>query len=451
MVSDLDKWLESKKYFNRTKETPVHSHLLYTGYKGGKLYIPRSEEYEFLCKYAEEKDKGTKLYYVESRPNTFKFMSDVDISDDHYWQIDEIAKLTRNIQKTVYSFFETNQVVICCTSREKTKSDGTHTGIHLIWPNLFVISDTALCLRRGIIQKLKESDKEPDSFKLNKPWENVIDEVIYTRNGYRMVGSDKMSVVKGSGGEVEKVAENRPLELLFVMDSNGELNENYYNRLKNNTKSLILETSIRYVIDTYLHHGMNINKFPAWLEEDALERRAGVRTNSGNVVSGKEHLAVENFIKQYLPKVYRGSIKAVTRYPKIDDYPHALLIKTTSRYCMNIGKNHNSCGVYFYATPEGIKQRCLCQCNKMDGRKTGLCMDFTSGLYPFDDNTRSILFPELEKNLFKEQVEKKAKAKKIQKVKQDTKYKPETKSTKLKQQQKMCDKLFGDIIGEHLN
>lgn len=447
--TELDKWLESKQYYTRTNETPIPSHLLYNGYKGGKLYLPRSEEYAFLCRYAKEIDKGTKLYYVETRPKTFKFMADIDISDDHYWTSEEIEKLVNHIQKTIYAFFETQQVVICCTSPIKVKNDETHTGIHLIWPNLFITSDTALCLRRGIIQKLKE---DKDTFKLKKTWEDIIDEVVYTRNGYRMVGSDKMSVVKNIEGDKKdkKVPENRPLSLLFVMDSEGQLNETYCNRLKKDTKALILETSIRYVIDTYLDHGMNINKFPEWLEEDHIARKAGVRSNSGNVISGKAHLVVENFIKKYLPSVYKGSVKSVIRYPKEDKYPHALLIKTNSRYCMNIGRNHNSCGIYFYATPVGITQRCLCSCNKMDGRKTGLCMDFTSGLYPFDDDTRSILFPELDKNLFETEQKQKTKIKIKQKQKEESKYIPETKINKLKQQQQLCNKLFGDIIGEHL-
>jgi len=445
MESILDKWLESKQYFTRTKETPIPSHLLYTGYKGGKLYIPRCKEYEFLSQYAAEMARGTKLYYVETRPKTFKFMVDVDITDDHYWSLEEIVKLAMIIQKTVYAFYETDQVMICCISDVKTKNDGTHTGIHFIWPKLFVVSDTALCIRRGIIQKLKEASKE-GIFKLTKSWEDIIDEVIYTRNGYRMVGSDKMSAVKGSD---KKIIDNRPLRLFFVMDSYPDyhLNEVYFNRLNKDTKALVLETSIRYVIDTYLDQGMDINKIPIWLEEDPLQRKAGIRSNQGSVVGGKEHILLENFIKKNLPKAYTGCIKAVTRYPKEGSYPHALLIKTNSRYCMNLGREHNSCGIYFYATPEGIVQKCLCSCNKLENRKTGLCMDFTSGLYMFDENTRIILFPDLNKNLFENEIKKK----KINKQKKETTYKPETKADKLKKEQDMCIKLLGDIIGEHLS
>lgn len=433
METILDKWLSDKKYFTRTKDTPIPSHLLYNGYKGGKLYIPRTKEYEFLGQYAAEMARGTKLYFVETRPKTFKFMIDVDISDDHYWSVEEIAKLTVIIQKTVYAFFETNQVVICCTSPVKIKNDGTHTGIHLIWPNLFVTSDTALCIRRGIIQKLKEANE----FKMAKSWEDIIDETIFTRNGYRMVGSDKMKVIKENGTE-RKIPEDRPLGLLFVMDSEGQFSDVYYERLKNDTKALILETSIRYVIDTYLNQGMNINKIPIWLEEDPLQKKAGPRSNQGNVVSTKEHHILEQFIKRNMPKYYHGVIKSVVRYPKEGTYPPALLIKTTSRYCMNIGRDHNSCGVYFYATPDGITQRCLCSCNKMDGRKNGLCMDYVSGEYKFTEETRTILFPETEINLFEaeEKTNKKGAYMHI----------PMTNKTKMKKELFECEKMFKSIM-----
>jgi hypothetical protein len=42
----------------------------------------------------------------------------------------------------------------------------------LIWPNLFVISDTALCIRRGIIQKLKEATQK-GIFNIKKTLGNI--------------------------------------------------------------------------------------------------------------------------------------------------------------------------------------------------------------------------------------------------------------------------------------
>ena len=429
-MSELDKWLEKNNFFTRTKDVHVASHLLFTGYKGGNMYIPRHKDYEFLSRYAAEMEAGTKLYVVETRPKTFKFMIDADISDDHYWTTEEIAEMTAVIQKTVYAFFEINQVTICCTSPQKIKGGEIHTGIHLIWPTLFVMSDTALCIRRGVIQQLKEYKQ------LAKSWDQIIDESIYTRNGYRMVGSDKMSRTK--------VPENRPLSLLFVMDSDGSLNQVYRDRLSGSTKALVHETSIRYVIDTYLSKGMDINKFPEWLEEDPIQKKAGYSGVAGTVASSTEHLIIEKFIKSDLPRVYFGVVKAVTRYPDKN-----ILIKTTSKYCMNIGREHNSCGIYFFASPNGMYQKCLCSCQKLDGRRNGLCMDYTSSCYEFTDHIKEQLFPNLfesvdDTNSTKPKTEdqKKKELKKQQKEQQA--YKPETKTSRALEIKQRCDKLFND-------
>jgi len=418
-IMNLYRWLDEQKFFTRTTDVPIASHLIYDGYRGGKVYVPRNREYEFLSYYSKEFANKTPLYFVEVRPKTFKFMIDIDISSDHYWSLNEIVDLVAFIQCIIVQFFIdtltiTNIITICCTSPVKMKKDKTHTGIHLIWPNLFITADVALTIRRGLIQKLKEWMKDFD-------WNMAIDETIYTKNGFRMVGSDKMSK--------DKVPENRPLQLLFVMNSDKTLNEIYFNRLKKDFKSLILETSIRYVLDAYMIQGMSIN-FPQWLEEDDIVVKT--KPNGvGSLVSSKEHHIIEQFIRYNFPKEYsRGVVREVTRYPDKN-----LLIKTNSKFCMNIGREHNSCGIYFHATPYGLTQRCLCTCQKLDGRKHGLCCDFKSETKIFNDHVKDILFPDLAENLF------------LKKKKENT-FEPGAESLggKLKTQQKTCNKLFNDIV-----
>ena len=104
---------------------------------------------------------------------------------------------------------------------------------------------------------------------------------------------------------------------------------------------------------------------------------------------------------------------------------------------MNLGREHNSCGIYFFASPKGIYQKCLCPCNKLDGRKNGLCMDYTSECFEFDDDIQKILFPDYEENLFLKLKKKK---------KEETKFVPSTKANIRSQQQQICDKLFNDIM-----
>jgi hypothetical protein len=275
------------------------------------------------------------------------------------------------------------------------------------------MNDTAMCLRQGIVQRLNEC-----TIKLEKPWEDIIDETIYTRNGFRMVGSDKM--------DKKKQSENRPIDLSFVMDSNGEINEDYYERLRNNTRALITETSIRLVLDAFLDIGMDI-KVPIWLEEDPLVKRRSMRGNStqGIVVENKEHILIEKFIKEKLPKYYANTVRVMTRYPDQN-----ILIKINSKYCMNIGRDHNSCGVYLFATPKGVYQKCLCPCNVLNGRKNGLCMNYTSECYEFNDETRKILFPEY--------VEKQSTT--------SVKKGPKKAANKVYEGKTLCDKLFEEIM-----
>jgi hypothetical protein len=372
-MNNLDKWINLKKFNKSSKTMPTPSHHLFSG---GNLYIPPGDmEYMYLCKYADEIDNGTKLYHVESRPKVFRYFLDIDIKDDHYWSSDEIINLTKFIQNVVKDFFDDNHSTICCVSSEKIKKDGIHTGFHLIWNDIFLSSETALIIRSGIIHKLKESD-----IKIDGDWEDTIDKVVYTRAGYRMVGSDKM---------IEGKAENRPLTLSFVMNFAGELRESHFKRLRENTKSLMLETSIRHIIDTFRKVGMKL-KFPLWLSDDITK---DIKVTDGtcnySIATSREHMLIEKFIREKLPKVYsRCFIKEVKRYPD-----NNLLIIPNSKYCLNIEKQHNSCGVYFFASPNGVYQKCLCFCNKLEGRKKGYCKDYTSECFPFDETIRKILFP----------------------------------------------------------
>lgn len=409
-MNSLDKWLIANNLYSPSKEMSTFTHLLLDGHRGGKLYIPRDKEYKYLCLYSDEMKKGTKMYVVEQRNKVFKYMLDLDISDSHYWSVEEIAKLTMFIQKVVKDFFGDDHSTICCISPQKIKHDKIHTGIHLIWNDLYVTSETAVIIRDGLIQKLNKQKE----IIVEKPWSNIIDELVYTRVGYRMVGSDKFN-------KDEKVPENRELYLLFVMNTDGELRKGHFERLSNSFKDLILETSIRNVIDTYREFGMKI-MFPKWLEiESSNITKTFGSVNNSSILTAKEHLIVESFIRKNLPKEYsRSFIKSVSKYPDGN-----LLITTTSKYCMNIKREHNSCGIYFFGCSDGIYQKCLCPCNKLDGRIKGYCRDYTSQCFKFPDNIRLALFPKSKKK--RENV---------------NMFVPESYTKTVKEYNKVCDNLF---------
>lgn len=343
------------------------SHLLYDG---GKLYVPVEQMKDFLDKYEQAWKRGEALYVVETRPKLFRFVMDLDISDDHYWTLEEIVEFTKWVQDIVREFFDPmlNHDIIIALSKMKMKGDNVHTGVHLIWPNIVVQSTQACVIRRGLVQKLANYPK-----KCKNLWEDVIDEVIYTRNGFRMIGSDKMSR--------DRIAEKRPLEYLCTVK---------------NDKQLCMDCPDGLIHLTCLYTPRSVANtliMPSWIEQDALaiaeNRQAKKKLAEGVVCDDEQHQLIKQFIDSNLPTQYYDKLKEVKQY---DD--GNMLIKMKSRYCMNLGREHNSCGIYLVASIDGIYQKCLCPCEKLDGRKHGFCRDYRSQTFKFNRELMKKLFPE---------------------------------------------------------
>jgi hypothetical protein len=369
----LYKWCESNKYFSRQEEDEKPSHLLWDGHGGGKLFVPKNKEHEFLCKYIDEHNGGGKLYIIEQRSNVYKFMIDLDIEDDHYWKCDEIETIVKHIQGVINMFYDTkNNFCICCISPSKIKNGNVFTDIHLVWPSIPTCNKHALIVRRGMLNKL--AGVRVGCRKI----EDVFDESIYTKNGIRMLFSDKIS---------NGAPENRESRVLFVYDS--KINVDYTNRLMNNKLDALIETSIRFVRGSIPLEII----IPDWSYDVAtkimLDDTIGGEKISSKflgMASDQDYVVINNYINVMMPRQYHGKVKEMRRYP--DDN---ILIIMNSRYCLNLCGNHKSCGVFLFACPYGIYQRCLCPCNKL--RKHGLCKNYRSKCFQFGDEVVKMLFP----------------------------------------------------------
>ena len=385
----LKKWLNSYK----SKDGDKHTHLLFNG---GKFCIPKDREREFIKIYTECLLKKEKVFVVECRPKIFKFMIDLDIkenitdSSESKWTDEHIEEVVKLIQNVLFEFYEINMNVICCTSPSKiiqakgTEPQKLKLGIHLIWPRNFIIPSDALILRSAIIQKLISVYGKRTN---GNSWEDVVDERVYISNGYRMVGSDKIS---RDGGR--PIVENRVYWPTFVMNSQGEMRHDYYNRLCKDYESLILDTSIRYVPVSV---SIPLTKIPKWvtIDKELSTQVKNVKKGSVRVsridIGTMEFTKLERFMNDKLPSVYSNqNLKSVQRYPDGN-----LLIITDSRHCMNIGRDHNSCGIYFLGVRKGIYQKCLCPCINLKDRIFGYCKDFTSSCFEWDPELRESLFP----------------------------------------------------------
>jgi hypothetical protein len=364
---------------------------------GGKACIPQTKEREFLRLYTQALQNKEKLFVVECRPDIFKFMIDIDLKDTvdnkEQWTIEMIKEFVKPIQTVMYEFYETDMNVICCTTGGVTNITDKQikVGIHLIWPRHFINPEDAFIIRAALIQKFKElyGERNKDQSGLQNNWEDVFDDRIYNSNGYRMVGSDKLTSKK------PRVPTNRVYFPIFVMDSFGEMRDVYFNRLCKDYEALIIDTSIRLVPVTM---GIPFTKIPDWVKitDDINEKSVSSnRKRSGpkHEIGISDFKTLQKFMLEKLPSAYRNQqLKSVQRYPD-GNY----LIITDSKHCMNIGRDHNSCGIYFFGTPKGLYQKCLCPCMNLKDRIFGYCKDYTSSCFEFNKELQNELFPKPKK------------------------------------------------------
>jgi len=377
-MDPLRTWIIENKFTSKSENNEEASHLLFNG---GTLWVPRIRERDFLKKYAESieyfksNDKPIEMYYIEKRLNIFKFIIDVDYLSDHYLSEEEIMKISYCISSTVATLYDENDsFCILCKSGPKTKQDLIHTGIHIIFPKLFVISEVALYIREKILIELFKIEKNTD-------WNTFIDKVIYTRNGFRMIGSDKMN---------DKVPENRIYWPFSVIKNKSPMNI-YYERIMKNYEQMMFDTSIRYIPENYIildNTGMIPKDFVQLITGPNIS--SGIKNSFNTVDNCADTQLIEHIIKKTFNvyEKYPRLVSGVLRTPM-----NNLLVKVRTKFCMNMMREHNSCGIYFMIYDQGIVQKCLCPCFNLNNRINGLCKDYSSKIIRFPVEYKHILFP----------------------------------------------------------
>lgn len=352
------------KEFLAPRTSPEHTHLLLNG---GKLNVPDDKHSLFLRIYAKALENGERVYVVERRrKDIFRMMIDFDgVFEEKLTQ--EMRKgIAKTIQQIVYKLYDIDFNVISLIAPPVKKADsGWKCGIHFIWPRLFVSSEIALAIRQEILAQFTMTAK------CNNAMDDVFDPLVYTRNGFRMVGSDKWNHKTRRG-------ENRVYGIDFVMDSEGNMREAYADLLRKNTFRMVQDTSIREIF------GNTAKTIPL-----PNVKLANVPAKNRKLVRRNEDLsALEDFLRSSMPKGYVNvNVKGLREYPDGN-----FLVITDSKYCLNLRRNHSSCGIYFLLTARGVYQKCLCPCKNLKGRKFGYCHEFTSKLYPIDDFLKELYF-----------------------------------------------------------
>jgi hypothetical protein len=404
----LKKWCQTNNFFNeiQNEQKIEMSHLLLDG---GIIYLPKEKEYEFLKLYVADVENKTKLYVVEVRQEIFRYMIDLDIGATVYWSDEDVIEISKSVNFIVNKFYrDMNLSCIICKSAKKVKIEDNkefiHTGVHILYPKLFVKSETAIMMREAIIQYLTKNPIEQMKT-ITSNLEIIFDKRIYISNGFRMVYSDKIYKHPETG---KKIPENREYYPIAILNHENDIRIDYLNRLISDKLSLMCDTSTRYVphqITVFETNGMLPTSEPEWFKYDKpLLDTVKKKIKLLEGISDLEFYNIKKHIEKVLPVYKNSTIFSIKRYPDTGLGYNCILICLDSKYCLNLDREHKSCGVYLYASKNGICQKCLCPCENLSGRKHGLCSKYTSEYYPFSSSDIICLFPESEesKNKYKQ-------------------------------------------------
>jgi hypothetical protein len=370
-MDPLTQWFHITNKFIKKDSDKVPTHLLLNG-----GCIDLSEDFDKFMELYPKHVRDNKLYIIEKKTPVFNFFLDLDFIDQ---QIVDIREITTIIQQVINFFYEQNFHCIVCTCENKNINKQSNVyikqGFHLHWPKLKVNISTAKQIRISIVTKLQTIYGKRES--CYNSWNDIVDECVLDKNGLRMCYSSK-----GHFADGKFVSEGRPYSPAFVVSGAGGENIEEYNLLMKSIEYTVRECSIR-TNDPITP----VKNIPIGLTEECEECE---ETNSDRrKLSSKsqEYQEIIRFFKCHVKDYTSDDIKGIFNYSDGKLY----IIQTRSQYCQNIGKEHNSCGVYFKLTSFGLCQKCFCKCDTMSGRKYGYCKDFSSSLIPCSDHLKRLL------------------------------------------------------------
>ena len=286
--TNLKTWLFKNKCFVKRGQDREYTHLLLDG---GKLHIPRELYTNFYNVLAMDICQGNRNCISENRTEIFRFLADIDYIDEQPLTNDEIEIIAKKIQTSLEFFLRNDlsvyerKIIVCTTGEYKTVTDHGYelkkTGIHIIWPNVYVDVLHAKYLRSVIIQYLSQHHTLRPSY---NPWEDVIDYAVYSSSGLRMKGSskkikcplcknkkDKVEYCEVCYGEGKKLEGNGRIYMpSLVLDGNGNVLNDELDILKNDNFEMLKQTSIRtFDIERNIRRLTN-QDYPTWFDATKL-------------------------------------------------------------------------------------------------------------------------------------------------------------------------------------
>ena len=336
------------------------THLLLDG---GKVSVPDGLEGIFMQQYiiAVQKSRlGQAIApsVVELRTKTFKLFVDFDFMVDESREAEELDMMhdifshANQVAKMVFQ--EPAPVMIVCSTARK----GQKLGYHLIWTNILVQTDGALAFRQVLVDRLQSKFPEKWDFK------SIVDPAVYKGSGLRMIFSAKGNL---DGRFYEPSHSVNALGVVTVLPPAKGISA-----MKEWVQTLSIRTP----------HGSE----PTAIHEEAAPFVQAASLQSGG--GAKSLATATRGMEQYARALEAVSTIIPPQFHPMNftgvvEMPHYFALRTSSQYCLNLRRPHKSNTVWFQLDRKGLRQRCFCRCDTLDGRVSGMkCSEFAGESWP---------------------------------------------------------------------
>lgn len=356
------------------------SHVLMDG---GVLSVPFDKLNDFYDKYIETISSGEKLFVVEQKTPVYNFFIDIDYKDEESLSIDEI----KSICKIICDKVKRHGGKKCLISVSPPKKCGalTKTGVHLNWPGFVVDQASAIALREHVLVALSTAKRSVD-------WNDIIDSAVYgdlrrrtKGSGFRMPWSYKRAKHEACNGEgcsqCEKGKVNQLAYLPVFMYTPEPL-------------STIIRVDPKPDVELLKMSAVRTDAPQnAFIQPPSAPIREGTFTEEET----KDELQDEQLksdIEAFVRKNLEGQSNAYIT--KLFKHKNTFLAATTSNYCENLKRGHNSNHVWFIISGKLILQKCFCRCETLRGRRDGFCKDFCGRRHELPKPIIDRLYPKKE-------------------------------------------------------
>lgn len=412
--SSVSHWLAKNGCCTKSATTATHLDL-----SGGMYAIPDKSPlvHKFFEMVARDVRGNVPFFICEKRPDISPFYLDVDYSGADQLSRDDVFRLTCKIQAAVAKFYPEIDpgawrsrgmaAVLYCdeiTTAFVQKREFVKTGVHIIFPNLFVTEEQCVSIAQYVIQYLMVNQPQHENM---LPWASVIDLAVYGHGkGLRMLGAfkcikcvvclkkpvlEKRLCESCQGKGVSTIGQGRRYFPLWVVEGGDSIPAGNTPRFLNTLTYALSLSSISS------SQPRAVGGFSIPAEFVPLQKRgiAALGKQLANEISPSDpRVAVLQSLVVSMGFFEWRQInfsKVIYSGGKNESYL-CRAFGLGYKFCRNVMRDHSSSSIYFVVSKRGIVQRCYS--SKAPAAGAIGCHKFASFPEPIRDmQAMTVLFP----------------------------------------------------------